>query len=164
MNDLKKPLYERFSTFDGPEYLSVSDSISSPQLSSDLEQLCVNIVICYEFTRLPEDLQKIKLKNDKKSELLKINQNIKTRSKQFIHKDYQLSNYFEQQSNQQISGTQANQKYWLRNINLQIIKKLMIEFMLKIQELCRYLDEEQEDCKIEFQYCSCLNFESMGVI
>lgn len=44
MNDLKKPLYERVSTFDGPEYLSVSDSISSPLLSSDLEQLCVNIV------------------------------------------------------------------------------------------------------------------------
>ena len=37
MNDFKKPLYERVSTFDGPEYLSVSDSISSPLLSSDLE-------------------------------------------------------------------------------------------------------------------------------
>jgi len=37
MNDFKKHLYERVSTFDGPEYLSVSDSISSPLLSSDLE-------------------------------------------------------------------------------------------------------------------------------
>lgn len=44
MKEVRKPLFERVCTFEGPEYLSSSDSISSPILSSDLEQLCVNIV------------------------------------------------------------------------------------------------------------------------
>ncbi|CAD8045622.1 unnamed protein product [Paramecium sonneborni] len=284
MNDYKKPLYERVSTFDGPEYLSVSDSISSPLLSSDLEQLCVNIVkhvqevsggniqiirmvlyfkvdqdnriwlmfctgikvkdkfsthpeknrtdsplfkiirrdlepvitgtenvqkvvkynsegqieellyqienvcsncdlfaselyqlqfeqiiesferslVSNEFTRLPEDLQKIKIKNDKKSELLKLNQNIKTRSKQFIHKDYQLSNYFEQQSNQQISGTQSQQEILVEKYKLVNNQKTYDQVHAEIQELCRYLDEEQEDCKLNFKTVPALILKVWG--
>lgn len=44
IHETKKPMYERVCTFEGPEYLATSDSINSPILSSDLEQLCVNIV------------------------------------------------------------------------------------------------------------------------
>ncbi|CAD8047600.1 unnamed protein product [Paramecium sonneborni] len=282
MNDYKKTLYERVSTFDGPEYLSVSDSISSPLLSSDLEQLCVNIVkhvqevsggniqiirmilyfkvdqdnriwlmfctgmkvkdkfsthpeklrtdsplfkiirrdlepvitgteniqkvvkynsegqieellyqlenvcsncdlfaselyqlqfqqiiesferqlVSNEFTRLSEDLQKIKIKNDKKSELLKLNQHIKTRSKQFIHKDYQLSNYFEQQ--QQNSGTQSQQEILVEKYKLVNNKKTSDQVHAEIQELCRYLDEEQEDFKLNFKTVPALILKVWG--
>ncbi|CAK58493.1 unnamed protein product (macronuclear) [Paramecium tetraurelia] len=44
MNDTRKTQVERVATFDGPEYLIQADSINSPLLSADLEQLCVNIV------------------------------------------------------------------------------------------------------------------------
>jgi hypothetical protein len=37
-------LHDRLSTFEGPEYLAIQDSILSPILSADLEQVCINIV------------------------------------------------------------------------------------------------------------------------
>jgi hypothetical protein len=37
-------MVEKICTFEGPEYLAQSDSISSPMLSKELESLCVNIV------------------------------------------------------------------------------------------------------------------------
>ncbi|KRX00119.1 hypothetical protein PPERSA_07226 [Pseudocohnilembus persalinus] len=47
LNDLRNakiPLNNRVATFEGSEYLTESDSITSPILSSDIEQLCINIV------------------------------------------------------------------------------------------------------------------------
>ncbi|KAM3128080.1 hypothetical protein pb186bvf_019843 [Paramecium bursaria] len=47
INDLKNAkinIEERLSTFEGPEHLSIADSIASPILSADIEQICLNIV------------------------------------------------------------------------------------------------------------------------
>ncbi|CAD8090679.1 unnamed protein product [Paramecium sonneborni] len=46
-SDLKNnkiPIEDRLVTFEGPEHLSTTDSIASPILSSDIEQICLNIV------------------------------------------------------------------------------------------------------------------------
>ncbi|CAD8093899.1 unnamed protein product [Paramecium primaurelia] len=46
-NDLKNnkiPIEDRLVTFEGPEHLSTTDSIASPILSADIEQICLNIV------------------------------------------------------------------------------------------------------------------------
>ncbi|EGR30206.1 hypothetical protein IMG5_137950 [Ichthyophthirius multifiliis] len=44
LDNTKVPMNERLCTFEGPEYLAIQDSITSPILSADLEQICVNIV------------------------------------------------------------------------------------------------------------------------
>lgn len=44
LTNAKVPFNQRLSTFEGPEYLIMQDTVLSPTVSSDLEQICANIV------------------------------------------------------------------------------------------------------------------------
>jgi len=44
INNIKIPLINRLTTFEGPEHLSLADNIPSPLLGSELEQSCETIV------------------------------------------------------------------------------------------------------------------------
>ena len=44
INNIKIPLVNRLTTFEGPEHLSLADNIPSPLLGSELEQSCETIV------------------------------------------------------------------------------------------------------------------------
>lgn len=67
-------------------YINYNLNRSLKVLKGYMQILIIQSLVSNEFTRLPDDLKKIKVKNDKKSELMKLNQHIKTRSKQIIHK------------------------------------------------------------------------------
>ncbi|CAD8141628.1 unnamed protein product [Paramecium pentaurelia] len=278
MNDMKKTQVERVATFDGPEYLIQGDSINSPLLSADLEQLCVNIVkhilevsggniqiirmvlyfkvdyenriwllfctnikvkdkfndilqqprvlspifrvlrkdqepvsfakeqaqtvikinnqgemqsllyqfknICSncdrfsnqlyqlklqfiiesfqqnlvkkDFTRLPEELEKIKQKQDQQIPKVTYNRNIRMRQKQNLKEEYEIQNEF-QNDNQQTAILIEKKKIFKNKLTED-------ELYTQIKELVQLLNDEQEDQKFNFNHIPPLILKVWGKI
>ncbi|KAM3144461.1 hypothetical protein pb186bvf_003330 [Paramecium bursaria] len=133
--------------------------------SQDLYQITFsNIIESFEkklvenlFTRLPEELEK-KRKNQQ-NDTLRLNSNIRRRQKQFVNHNYEVKNFFEIQS-----ANQSEQQIIVEKQQLVDHKKTFDSVQGDIQELCRQLDEEQEDQKINFKTVPALILKVWGSI